>query len=161
MAKSNYYAELILDLNTRLFNNAIVGVTDEQAHERISGHNNPFTWIVTHTVWARYNMCALLGKPAQNPYAGMFEGFKPHDPATEYPSMAEIKTEWNKASAHLKEALSAVTEEHLKADAPFKNPTGDLSIGGTIAFLAQHESYDIGQVAFLKKYHTKEAMSYN
>ena len=45
--------------------------------------------------------------------------------------------------------------------APFKSPIGDFTIGGTIAFLAQHESYDIGQAAYLKKYFTKEAMSYS
>jgi len=44
----------------------------------------------------------------------------------------------------------------LAADAPFKNPTGDSTIGGTIAFLAQHESYDIGQIGLLKKYFTKK-----
>ena len=60
----------------------------------------------------------------------------------------------------LKEALNTVTEEHLAAESPLKSPIGDFTFGGTVAFLAQHESYDIGQMAFLKKYHTKVAMKY-
>ena len=156
-----YSTELIFNLNERLFLNSLAGVTDEQAAERISGHNNPFIWIATHTVWARFNTAAIAGKPAQNPYQGQFENFKPMDSTMVFPTIDELRAEWNNATALLKEALANITEEHLAGDAPFKNPTGDFTIAGTIIFLAQHESYDIGQMAYLKKFLTKEAMSYN
>jgi hypothetical protein len=162
MAKSLQHTESILNLNTRLFLSALDGISEEQAKERISDHNNPVCWLAVHTVWARYNTCAMLGKPpVKNPYDGLFENFKPFDPNYNYASLAEAKEEWNKASELLKEALAAVTEEHLASECPFKSPIGDFSFGGTISFMAQHESYDIGQVAYLKKYFTKEAMSYN
>jgi hypothetical protein len=162
MAKSIYQSEIIFNLNSRLFINALEGVTEAQAGERISGHNNPLKWLATHTVWARYNSCALLGKPpAKNPYDGLFENFKAFDPSSKYPALAEVKAEWQKASDLLKEALGSVSEEHLLADCPIKSPIGDFTNGGTITFLAQHESYDIGQMAFLKKYFTKEAMKYS
>jgi hypothetical protein len=162
MAKSLQHTENILNMNTRLFLSALDGVTDEQAKKRISDHNNPLSWLAAHTVWARYNTCAMLGKPvAKNTYDGMFENFKPFDAASNYGTIALAIEEWNKASALLKEALSSVTEEHLAADCPLKSPIGDFSFGGTVTFLAQHESYDIGQIAYLKKYFTKEAMSYN
>ena len=162
MANSIKHVESILNLNTRLFNNALSGITEEQAKERISDHNNPLIWLVSHTAWARYNTCAMLGKPpAKNPYDGLFESFKAFDAATDYGTLAKAKEEWNKVSELLKEALASVTEEHLASDCPLKSPIGDFSFAGTIAFLAQHESYDIGQIAFLKKYFTKEAMSYN
>ncbi len=160
MSKSNYQAEIMLNMNSRLFISALEGVTDEQAGQRISDHNNPLIWLATHTVWARYNTCAMLGKPAKNPYEGKFENFKAYDPKDNYPKLAEVKAEWNKATALLKEALASVSEEHLSADCPLKSPIGDNSFRGTVAFLTQHESYNIGQIAFLKKYHTKEAMKY-
>lgn len=162
MATSIYHPQLIFNLNSRLFVNALAGITEEQAKERISDHNNPVNWLAAHTVWARYNTCAMLGKPAaNNPYDGLFEKFKPFDAATDYGTLAKAKAEWEKATALLNDALAGVTEEHLAADCPLKSPTGDFSFGGTITFLAQHESYDIGQIAFLKKYYTKEAMTYN
>jgi hypothetical protein len=160
MKKSIYYLESILDLNERLFLNALEGVSDEQANERISGHNNPLIWIATHTVWARYNMLAFLGRPVQNPFEGKFENAKAYQVADNYPSLETVKTEWRKASALVKEALQTVTEEHLAAEAPVKSPIGEFSNGGTFAFLVQHESYDIGQMAFLKKYLTLEPMKY-
>ncbi len=105
-------------------------------------------------------MLAMLGKPTRNPYDGRFENFKPFDQSHSYPTLLEIKQEWKKATKLLEDALESVTEEHLAADCPLKSSIGDFSFGGTLAFLAQHESYDIGQMGLLKKYLTKEAMKY-
>ena len=160
MKKSIYQSELIFSMNERLFLNALDNVTDEQAAKRLIGHSNPFIWIATHTVWARYNMLIFLGRPAKNPFDGKFENFKVYDAADNYPTLETVKKEWANASSLLKEALQSVTEEYLAADSPLKSPIGDFTNGGTIAFLAQHESYDIGQMGFLKKYFTKEAMKY-
>ena len=158
MKKSSYQCEIILNLNERLFLNALAGVTDEQASERISTHNNPLGWIAAHTVWARYNMAAMMGKPATNPYPEFDKGYVE---GMVLRPLEEIKEEWKKASALLREGLATVSEEHLAGDTPWKSPIGDFTNGGTLAFLAQHESYDIGQIGFLKKYLTKEAMSYS
>jgi hypothetical protein len=161
MSNSKYHSELIFNLNDRLFTNALAGVTEEQANQRISDHNNPLLWLATHTVWARYNAAMLLGKPGDNPFNGMFENFKPYDVSMKLPTLDEVKKEWQKATDLLKEAITTVSEEHLNSECPLKSPTGVFTFGGTIAFLAQHESYDIGQMALLKKYYTREAMSYN
>jgi len=161
MSNTFKQVENIFNLNTKLFMNAIDGVTEDQAKERISDHNNPLNWLTTHTVWARFNTCMLLGNHAvKNPYAGMFENFKPYDPNFNYPTLADNKKEWNNATKLLTEAIDNVSEAHLAADSPWKSPIGDNSNAGTLAFLAQHESYDIGQIAFLKKYFTKEPMKY-
>jgi len=161
MKRSIHSLETIFNLNQRLFSNTLAGITEEQANERISGHNNPMNWLAAHTVWARYLMLMFLGKPVANPYASLFENFKPYNASLSYPSLEEAKQQWRKVSALLKEAIESVSEEHLAADAPVPNPTGDITNGGTLAFLAQHESYTIGQMSLLKKYLTKEAMSYN
>jgi hypothetical protein len=159
-APSIYASLLIFKMNHRLFLNALEGVTEEQAKIRISEHSNSFIWVAAHTAWARFNTLNLLGNMAPNPFKGLFENFKPFNPADVYPTLEKVKEEWNKASAMMKEALHGVTEERLASPAPFKSPIGDDTIGGTIIFLAQHESYDIGQMGYLKKYFTKEAMKY-
>jgi hypothetical protein len=160
MNQSMNLINLIFGLNQRLFNNALAGVTDEQASERISENNNPVNWIAAHTVWARYMMLMFLGKPVENPYDSYFQNFKAYDSGLKYPGIDEIKSEWKKVSDLLKDALANVSDELLAADSPLKSPIGDNSNAGTLAFLAEHESYDIGQLGFLKKFHTKEAMSY-
>jgi len=156
-----HQSELIFDLNSRLFVNALAGISEEQAKMRISDHNNPVCWIATHTVWARYNACEMLGKPAVvNPYQDRFENFKPFDPAINYGTLAQAKEEWRKATDLLHKALAGVTEEHLASESLKKFPVADATILGALAFFAQHESYQIGQIAFLKKFLTREAMSY-
>lgn len=157
---SIYQSIITFRLNHRLFHNAMAGVTEAQAQERISGHNNSFLWIATHTVWARYNMLAFLGQPVENPYNSLFQNFKAYDANDKYPSLDTLKAEWDKISVLLKKAVHEASEEHLAAESVLKSPIGDDTNGGTIAFLAQHESYDIGQMGFLKKLLTKEAMKY-
>ncbi len=161
MNNSVYQSKIIFNMNDRLFKSTLEGITEEQAKERITDHVNPVIWIAAHTVWARYNTLMFLGKPAGNPYNDLFENFKAYDPSLNYPSLAEIKDEWEKASGLLNDALESVSEEHLAGDSPIKSPIGDFTNGGTVAFLAQHESYDIGQLGLLKKFFTKQAMSYN
>ncbi|XZF14488.1 DinB family protein [Chitinophagaceae bacterium MMS25-I14] len=161
MTNSIASSALIFKMNDRLFLNALEGVTEEQAAERLSGHNNPIVWIAAHTVWARYNALAFLGKPADNPFRGMFESFKPYSITEKYPSLETVRAEWQKVSSLLKNALDDASEDQLVADSPLKSPIGDFSNGGTIVFFAQHESYDIGQLGYLKKYYTGEAMKYN
>ena len=151
---------LILKLNHRLFLNALEGVTDEQASERISEHSNPLIWIATHIVWGSYQILQYLGKPLDNPYKGMFEKFKPYSPGDTYPSLESLKAEWKKLGGQVKTALHEVTEEFLAADSSFKSPVGDSTNAGALAFLVQHESFTIGQLAYLKKYFSREAMKY-
>lgn len=113
MSDSIKHSAIILKLNERLFRNALAGVTEEAARERLSNHNNPLIWIATHTAWARYNMAALLGKPAENPYKGLFESFKPFEASMPLPLLSDVLNEWNKASALLNEGLATVKNTSL------------------------------------------------
>jgi hypothetical protein len=158
--KSSYPLEIILNLNQKLFLNALKGVTDEQAKQRLSDHNNSLIWVATHIIWARYNTTKLLGKPGNNPYPGMFENFKPFDESMKFPTLDKVKAEWKTVSDLLKEGFASATDEFMESESPFKSPIGDNSFTGAIAFLTEHESYEIGQLGLLKKLHTKEAMSY-
>ncbi len=105
-------------------------------------------------------MLLFLGKPEKNPYDELFTNFKAYSSLLSYPSVEEIKMQWGRVSKLLEEALHAATDEQLQAESPLKSPIGESSNGGTFAFLVQHESYDIGQMAFLKKFLTSEAMKY-
>src|ERR1044071_6907038 len=106
MSNSINHLKSIFNLNTRLFNNTLAGVTEEQSSERISSHSNSFKWIATHTVWARYNTLMFLGNPVPNPYPGLFENFKPYDTADKYPTLEELKKQWENVSALLNDTLN-------------------------------------------------------
>lgn len=48
MSKSNYQAEIMFNMNSRRFINALEGITEEQANHRFSDHNNSIIWLGTH-----------------------------------------------------------------------------------------------------------------
>ncbi len=162
MKKSLYYLELLLNLNERvgfsirLLVSQKIRLGNASAIQIILQSGSLPTLFGRARIWQ-----CFCGKPGNNPYNGLFENFKPYEESMQLPTLESVKDEWKKASQLLKEAFALVSEEQLASDAPFKNPTGDFTIGGSIAFLAQHESYDIGQIGFLKKLLTNEAMSYN
>src|SRR3990170_5822077 len=143
MSNSIFHIESIFNLNNRLFINTLEGVTEEQAKKRLTEHNNPFNWIAAHTVDARYLALLLLGKPAQTPYKGMFENFKAFDKGITYPTLDNVRNEWDKVSGLLKDAFQSASDDTLNAETAIKSPIGVFTNAGTIAFLAQHESYDI------------------
>ena len=67
---------------------------------------------------------------------------------------------WSPDGKQLAVVLTRDNSSQIYLARPDGSDVRRITFGGTIAFLTQHESYDIGQIAFLKKYHTKEAMKY-
>jgi uncharacterized damage-inducible protein DinB len=53
-------------------------------------------------------------------------------------------------SSHVTEGLENASEESMKSEAPPKSPPGDGTIAGVINFLAFHETYHVGQIAYLR-----------
>ena len=58
-------------------------------------------------------------------------------------------------------ALETVDAATLKGPPPFRFSIADATLLGGIAFLTQHDSYHIGQLALLRKHWGLGAMSYD
>lgn len=61
----------------------------------------------------------------------------------------------------LDEALESVSADRLAEEPEIQFGMGDPTILGGVAFLAQHESYHVGQIAYLRRLVGLEAMSYD
>jgi uncharacterized damage-inducible protein DinB len=72
----------------------------------------------------------------------------------------EIRSAWRAVSAHLQEALASLAGSDLAQPNAHRFPLADSTLLGLIAFLAQHDSYHLGQLAFLRRQLGKPAMSY-
>jgi hypothetical protein len=55
-------------------------------------------------------------------------------------------------SDKLSASLSSVSTEVLARQVPKESPSLDGKIGGSIALLSLHETYHVGQMAFLRKW---------
>jgi uncharacterized damage-inducible protein DinB len=150
----------ILRLNTDLLRNALDGVSETHAAERVAGAN-PAAFLAAHLVDARHFLADLLGAPLANPLANLLRDARSADDVPTLPPLADILAAWDAVAAHLDRVLTAATPERLAAPAPQRFPVTDASLAGGIAFLMQHESYHVGQVALLRRQLGYPAMTYH
>lgn len=151
----------LVRLNTRLFTNALEGVSNEEALRRINDKTNNISFIALHVLDARYYLCGYLGEDIPNPFNDTLDNINSIEQMTEYPRLETIITHWEEISPRLEAALQKLEPEryNLKSDTDF--PVEDKSILGGISFLIQHESYHIGQISFIRKYLGLNPMSYS
>lgn len=148
------------DFHARLFGNALAGISDAEANRRISDHTNSLTWIAGHTLDIQYNLAALTGVAAENPYAEQFAFGSTFDPEADYPSLAKMLADWNTLSPQISAALEKMTDEQLTAAAPFPLPYPEQTIRGLLEFQMHHLAYELGQMGLYRKFLGKEAFSY-
>ncbi|MGD2218299.1 MAG: DinB family protein [Gemmatimonadales bacterium] len=149
----------MLKLNTRLFLNCLDGVDDAMARERPSADTNSIGFLACHVLHARYYLASFVGLEPVNPFQQLFDSA--HDVNDlEVPPLAELKSAWGELSAQLVERLPALSVAELGRDSGQEFPVDDGTVRGAVAFLVQHESFHIGQLALLRKYFGLERMVY-
>ncbi|MEL7118630.1 MAG: DinB family protein [Bacteroidota bacterium] len=148
------------DLQSRLFNNVMKEVTDENALKRLSDNTNNFAWIAAHTLDLQYNIAMMTGIATENPYAEHFSFGKPFDPDIEFPTMNSLLNDWNGLTPKIQTALAELNEEQLNGELPFPIPFAEQTLKGFLAFQMHHLGYEIGQLGLLRKYLGYDAMSY-
>lgn len=150
----------IYRLNGWLFHNCLDGLTDAQGAARPTPATNSAAFIAAHVAESRFALAAWLGAPVENPLAAALEGAKGIDDVRELPALAEIRAAWDRASAAMTARLAELTAEELDGPSPARFPAGGPTLLGALAFLAQHDSYHIGQLALLRKHAGLPAMRY-
>ena len=148
-----------LKLNTRLFLNCLDGVDDGMARQRPSGHTNSIGFVACHVLHARYYLATFVGLEPVNPFQELFDSA--HDVNDlEVPPLEELRSAWSELSAQLVGRLPELGAADLARASNQEFPVDDGSVRGAVAFLVQHESFHIGQLALLRKYFGLEGMAY-
>lgn len=151
----------IFRLNTRLFLNCLVEVDDEAGQRRASDVTNSMTFIAVHAADARDYMLGVLEGETVSPFAAYgLDAVTSIDQAAALPALDEVRDAWHEISRRLLERMAALGPEAWEAQAPARFPIDDPTILGMAGFLAQHDSYHIGQLALLRKHQGFGAMSY-
>ncbi len=150
----------ILDLNTDLLLNCLEGLTEEEARRRLSGGGNSMAFLAAHLTDVRHFLVNRLGHPLRNPLSRYLAQAKSIEDMVEWPTLEEIREAWLVVSDHVAAVLERLTQADLERDNVHTFPLGDATALGLIAFLAQHDSYHVGQAGFLRRQLGKPAMSY-
>lgn len=150
----------ILTLNTRLFQNSLDGVDDAAAERRPGNGTNNAAFIAVHILDARAYLARMVGVDYHHPFEAELEQVTSIDEMGEFPRLEMVLAEWQELSDLLVARVAELAEDELRSEAPAEFPVTDRSKLGGLAFLLQHESFHVGQLAFLRRYLGFGPMSY-
>jgi uncharacterized damage-inducible protein DinB len=140
-------------LNASLLEQAVADLSDDQLWATPGKDSNPLIWIVGHAAASRDSLLnGLTGGRLGLPWFPAFaRGAKPIDRA-QCPPLAEIQRGMKDVSERLTETLAAQNAETLERPSPLQLPASDGTLRGFIAFLSFHETYHVGQAAYVRKW---------
>ncbi len=150
----------ILDLNTDLLLNCLDGLSEAEAEHRLQGGGNSLAFLVAHLADTRHFMATRLKRPLGNPLTPLLADARSIDDIRGWPPTDELRAAWRAISDHLAAVLPALTDQELGEPNVHRFPVSDSSRLGLITFLTQHDSYHVGQAAFLRRQIGKPAMVY-
>ena len=151
----------IFKVNSRLYLNCLDAMDNDQASWRPNEHTNSAAFVALHLVDTRLWMAGMLGLTPTHPFKEICDKVKTAGPTAQLPSLDDMRAAWKDITGQLRERFKTLTDADLGAPAKW-NPPGvdDKTMLGTLAFLMQHDSYHVGQMAILRKQVGLTAMSY-
>jgi len=148
----------LFHITQRLFDKASSEIKPENVTVRPDERGNSFLFVAGHITGYRYSVAALLGLKEEWPHKALFERGAEVTNPTSYPPLDDIRKAFSDISAKINTRFGDITEAELAKPAPFKMPGLEESAGGIIAFLAMHEAYHVGQLAYILRMHGGERL---
>ncbi|MBD3616192.1 MAG: DinB family protein [Gracilimonas sp.] len=155
---------LQFDLHQRLYNNVLDGFTDEETNRRPHGDRNMnhVKYLAGHLLNSRYGLTSMTWFSPEVKWNDLFAVMGQSEAKDDipYPSIEEIKKEWNILYEPTRKELEKLTADSLAKTplAPFDKVAE--SKGKLWAFINHHQAYHIGQISILRKAFAKKPMSY-
>ncbi|HET6796779.1 MAG TPA: DinB family protein [Gemmatimonadales bacterium] len=150
----------IFDLNTDLLLNILDDLSEDESHQRLAGGGNSIAFLAAHLTDSRHYLASRLGHPLPNALARYLADAKSIDEIRSWATLEQVRAAWISVSTHLQTALDGLTAEDLARSGLHRFPVPDTTALGLITFLAQHDSYHLGQAAFVRRQLGKPAMTY-
>jgi uncharacterized protein YndB with AHSA1/START domain/uncharacterized damage-inducible protein DinB len=141
----------ILAGNDSLADRTFIGVKPEDLWKRPTPQNNSLLWIYAHMAAVRARMLNALGDDYDPGLGEAFgRGAQVQDPGN-YPSREKINEASREVNARLFAKLTTVGDAELSREAKGPRPPSVQTVGEQLAFFALHDSYHVGQLAYVRK----------
>lgn len=158
---SRVYALVAMyDMQTGLFNNALDGISDTDAHKRLDTKANHIAWLTGSMVQQRFEMADLFGKGIGKQQADdLFKDMQGIKDNVTYPTLAQYKADWQKITPVMREAI-------INADTETLDKMLDMGEGmkftyfEMLYFMIYREANIIGQVALWRRLLGYDGMKY-
>lgn len=141
----------IFNVNSMLLLNTFNDVTEELSLKRPNKKTNSMMFLLLHTIDARYFMLKELGVKIENPFGKYVDWANTIDDIVKYPKLKRALSGWKNLDKILTGKLSRLSDKQLNSNLNMDFPGGKKVIN-MIAFLAEHESYHVGQLAYIRKF---------
>jgi uncharacterized damage-inducible protein DinB len=112
---------------------------------------NSFAWIFGHITGSRFQIGKQLGLKNEFKWTELYNMRADVKEPDAYPSIDELKEAFGEICAALKGRFEELTDADLDGEPPFKIPGIEESMAGTISFMAFHEAYHVGQLAYVQR----------
>ncbi len=159
------YLIIQYDLHHKLYNNVLEGFTDEETNERVHGDKNMnhMKYLAGHLLNSQYALGTIAGIDPEVKWNELFAAMNQSEAKDdiEYPSIEEIKAEWNAMNKPIRNGLNNLTTELLENKPPEPFDKVAESTGQLWAFLNHHQAYHIGQIGILRRGFDKAPMRYD
>jgi uncharacterized damage-inducible protein DinB len=141
---------VIFTVNDGLIGRALQGLSDDELWRRPSEGSNPMMWLLGHIVHTRAGALRLLGDEYRTGWGERFRRGTALADRASYPPLSEIERVRADVTQRFHARLLAAPPERLAAPATLQLPAAKTVID-EIAFLGLHESYHVGQLAYIRK----------
>lgn len=150
-------------MHTQSFNNALDGISEEAARQRIDDKTNHVVWMTGNLVNCRYWMAKVLGMDENDPYEGLFKDARALDENLDYPSLEELSKNFHEISPQVYRRLLEVTDEKLEEAFSFgmDMPFVEENVLNMIGMCIGRTDYLLGQIGLMRKLLGLKGMAYD
>ena len=151
---------VLYDMHTTFLAKALVGISDEDAHKRLSTKANHVAWLTGSLVQQRYEMAKHFGIERQQSADELFKNNKGIQENVTYPPLDEFKKDFDKVTPELRDALVHVSD--VKLDEKFEMMPGfKMTYYELMTFMTYREASIIGQIALWRRLLGYEGLKYD
>jgi len=136
--------------NTHFVKKNVEGFSDEEWLRRPGGTGNHALWSVGHVAWARSAVLKRLGDDWGKPWLSLCGRGARCEDSVAYPTPEEAMQAWSESSTRLKAAMESASPDLLATPVSQGPPSADGKLSGVVNFMAFHETYHVGQLAYVR-----------
>ena len=139
----------LFDLQTRYFERALEGLSDEDAHKRLGTKANHIAWIAGSLVFQRYEMVKETHPDLKSTGNALFDNWQGIKDDARYPAIAEYIADWQKVSPIAREVL--INTDDVRLDTEIDMGEMKWPLYDVMTFSLYREASMIGQIALWRR----------
>lgn len=130
---------------------AVKEVDSEKLKERPQGSGNSMAWILGHLTSGRFVLAKHLGMDETNPFGDLYARGSEVKDSSAYPEFEKILDTFKEITQATDQRMREISEDELSASLDDTYPGQEKTVRGALTFLGFHESYHVGQMAYLRR----------